>query len=221
MTVNLADAYREQFNRGLAQRYQYWRVLCRSYLQRFIPSRATVLELGCGCGEFIDAIEAERKIVVDPNPDAPMYLNFGIEFHQAAVADLSSIPDRSIDVVFASSTLHMLRDKTELNALFAEVRRVLRQGGRLVVLGPNIRYAYAAYWDYYGHQIPLSGYGLAEGLTLSDFAIEALIDRFIPHTTSGLPTSSSLLRLYLALPPVWRIFGRQYLVVARKKPWPI
>ena len=44
------------------------------------------------------------------------------------------------------------------------------------------------------------------------------IPRFLPYTTkSNVPKWPWLLGLYLRLPPVWHIFGKQCLVVAEKK----
>jgi len=41
--------------------------------------------------------------------------------------------------------------------------------------------------------------------------------RFLPYTTrSPLPQHPSFVALYLAVPLAWRIFGKQFLVVARK-----
>jgi len=51
----------------------------------------------------------------------------------------------------------------------------------------------------------------------SDYEIERLVARFLPYTTrSPLPQHPSFVALYLAVPLAWRIFGKQFLVVARK-----
>jgi SAM-dependent methyltransferase len=218
--VDLAKIYRDRFEEmGLAKRNKVWRVLCSSYLQKLVPREATVLDLACGYGEFINNIEAKRKIAVDLNPDAPKHLNAGIEFYRQPATDLSPIADDSVDVAFTSNFLEHLRDKTELDAVFREIRRCLKPGGRFIILGPNIHYAYAEYWDYYDHYLPLSHLSLAEGLTISDFAIERVVDRFLPYTmNNNTPTHDLLVRLYLSVPLAWRFMGKQFLVVARKKP---
>ena len=43
-----------------------------------------------------------------------------------------------------------------------------------------MRYLYDKYWDFYDHFIPLSHVSLAEGLLLNGFAVEEVIDRFLP-----------------------------------------
>ena len=68
--VDLAKIYRDRFEEmGLAKRNKVWRVLCSSYFQKLVPREATVLDLACGYGEFIQLnIEAKRKIAVDLQP---------------------------------------------------------------------------------------------------------------------------------------------------------
>jgi hypothetical protein len=43
------------------------------------------------------------------------------------------------------------------------------------------------------------------------------IPRFLPYSFRGrLPASKSLAGAYLRMPPVWRMLGKQYLVVAER-----
>ena len=73
------------------------------------------------------------------------------------------------------------------------------------------------YWDFYDYYLPLSHLSLEEGLVQADYEIERLVARFLPYTTrSPLPQHPSFVALYLAVPLAWRIFGKQFLVVARK-----
>jgi hypothetical protein len=54
-------------------------------------------------------------------------------------------------------------------------------------------------------------------LELLGFQIERRVARFLPYQMSGRrPAPLPLLRLYLRLPFVWPIVGRQFLVIARK-----
>jgi dolichol-phosphate mannosyltransferase len=52
------------------------------------------------------------------------------------------------------------------------------------------------------------------------FRTEEVIDRFLPYTMAGQqrPPSSLAIRAYLRFRPAWRLFGRQFLVVAVKPP---
>jgi len=116
-----------------------------------------------------------------------------------------------------SNFLEHLRTRDECDRVFAEVRRILRPGGCFVIMGPNIRYLAAEYWDFYDHYLPLSHLSLEEGLVQADYEIERLVPRFLSYTTrSRLSQLPSIVALYRAVPFAWRIFGKQFLVVARK-----
>jgi SAM-dependent methyltransferase len=202
---------------GLDKRKRVWKVLCREIFDKLCSSTDTVVDLGCGYGEFINAISAGRKIALDLNPDSPRYLDPDVEFYPYPALELGRIGTNVADVLFTSNFLEHLRDKSECDALFAQVLQVLKPAGRLIVLGPNIRYAYREYWDYYDHYTPLSDRSLAEGLTQAGFELERVIPRFLPFTmNSKMPTADVLVWAYLKMPLAWRLLGKQFLVVARK-----
>jgi len=95
--------------------------------------------------------------------------------------------------------------------------RCLRPGARIIALGPNIRYLRGAYWDFYDHYLPLTELSLGEVMTDTGFTLEEQIPRFLPYTMSrGGQPPVWMLRLYLRLKFAWPLFGRQFLVVARK-----
>jgi hypothetical protein len=49
------------------------------------------------------------------------------------------------------------------------------------------------------------------------FEIEICVGRFLPYTMSqGRTYPVWMLKLYLAIPWMWSVFGKQFLVVARK-----
>lgn len=216
--TDLSKIYRSRFsNTGLEKRNAVWRVLCASFFSRYVRPTDTVLDLACGYGEFINNIRATEKIAVDLNPDAPTHLNSDIRFHLSAADKLSEVADTSTDIVFTSNFLEHLPDKKTCDNVFAEILRVLRPGGRFLVLGPNIRYAYKEYWDYYDHYLPLSHLSLAEGLATAGFQVKEVIPQFLPYTMNNrTPANPALVSLYLKCPPAWRIMGKQFFVVGEK-----
>lgn len=198
-------------------REKMWQVLCRHFFQKFIGGTDTILELGCGFGEFSRFIRAGKKIAIDANPDAGALLPPEVDFHLGDATDLAFIADSSIDVCFVSNFFEHLPSKSALDRLLGEIRRGLKPGGILIALQPNIKYAPGDYWDFYDHFIPLSHRSCAEAFAKSGLEVVELIGRFLPFTTrSLLPTHPLLVWLYLKVRPAWRILGRQFLIVGRK-----
>lgn len=216
--VDVSAIYERRFTQaGLERRDRVWQVLIESYFQRHFPTDGSVLDLACGYGEFINNIGAQTKFAVDANPDAASHLRPEVKFRQTVANDLSHIPSNSLDRAFTSNFLEHLPSKAACDEVLKEVLRVLKPGGRFVILGPNIRYAYKEYWDFYDHYLPLSHLSLAEGLAINGYEVVQVIDRFLPFTMAGkAPTAPFLIRGYLALPIAWRFLGKQFLVIGSK-----
>lgn len=212
---HLSNIYRERFTaEELAFKSRMWTVLCRDFFQRYVAPEDTVLDLGAGTCEFINAIECRTKIAVDLNPDVKTYAR-DARVLVAPSTDLHQIESDSVDVVFTSNFFEHLRDKDELLRTLEECRRVLRTGGRIIVLMPNIRYLTGRYWDYFDHHIPLTHLSVAEALTITGYRLERVTPRFLPYTVKSarVPKSLLALRAYLRMPFAWRILGRQMLVI--------
>jgi SAM-dependent methyltransferase len=215
---DLAALYRFRFRESEREKKMLiWKALCAHYFQRLVGEGKIIADLACGYGEFINNIKGAKKYGIDLNPDAPKFLNKEVEFCFARADKIEAIASDSLDVVFTSNFLEHLKTKEECDAVLAEVRRMLKPGGRFIIMGPNIRYLAAEYWDFYDHYLPLSHLSLEEGLVQAGYEVEAIIARFLPYTTrSALPQHPTLVALYLKLPIVWRILGKQFLVTGRK-----
>jgi SAM-dependent methyltransferase len=176
-----------------------------------------VLDLGAGYCEFINNISCAKKYAVDLNEDTPRFASPEVTVIQKSALDLSDFASNSVDTVFASNFFEHLESKTDLAAALDEIRRVLRDGGRLLVLQPNIRYAFREYWDFLDHHLPLSHISLAEAIEVAGLTVVETRPRFLPYTTkSSLPQTPALLRLYLILKPLQRLLGKQMFIVAEK-----
>lgn len=214
----LASIYKSRFsNTGLEKRKRVWKILCNNFFQKYVPPQSAVLDLACGYGEFINNIVASKKFGVDLNPDSPSHLSSDVNFKLTQAYDLSHIGDNSLDRVFTSNFLEHLPDKAACDTVLKEVRRTLKPGGKFMILGPNIRYAYKEYWDYYDHYLALSHLSLVEGLVLAGYTPETVVDRFLPYTmNNAAPTADWMIRLYLQLPMAWKALGKQFFVIAQK-----
>jgi SAM-dependent methyltransferase len=213
----LDSIYRRRFNAHIAYRNRVWTVLAARYFSRFIPPDARVLDLGCGYGEFINHIVCGARYAMDLNAQAKQYLDPGVIFFEQDCSGAWPLPDASLDVVFTSNFFEHLPSKQQMGETLAEAWRCLRPGGRLLALGPNIRFIGGAYWDFWDHHLALTEISMGEALAVRGFHLEKVIDRFLPYTmVNRRRASSALISLYLRFPLVWKIFGKQFLIVAAK-----
>ncbi len=213
----LQRIYGARFAQNLDYRNRVWKVLAGDFFARFIRERDTVLDLGCGYGEFINHIDCARKFAMDLNPDAPKFLAPSVTFLEQDCSTRWPLGDNALDVVFTSNFFEHLPGKDALGRTLDEIRRCLAPGGCLIALGPNIRYLAGSYWDFWDHHLALTDLSLEEALVTRGLKVETRIGKFLPYTMArGRNHPIFLLRAYLKLPLAWRIFGKQFLVVARK-----
>ena len=151
------------------------------------------------------------------NEETKQYADKDIHVIQNNSSDMTALKDASVDVAFTSNFLEHLPSKEELLTTLAETNRVLRRGGRFLILQPNIRFLHGEYWDFLDHHIPLTDRTLIEALELTGFHIIEVRPRFLPFTTkSRMPQHPWLIRLYLLVPPAQWLLGKQAWVVAVK-----
>jgi SAM-dependent methyltransferase len=215
---NLSELYKIRFaQEQLPRKNAIWQMICKQFLQKWISPNTTVVDIACGYGEFINNIQAKRKVAVDMNPDTRNFLNPDVEFHQCSALQIDADLTGSADIVFTSNFLEHLPDKKTLDVFLQQVKAVLKPEGKYIILGPNLRYLPGLYWDFYDHHLGLTHLSLIEALRLQGFDIELCIDKFLPYTTQGsLPTHPWLVYLYLKVPMAWKILGQQFLIVASK-----
>jgi SAM-dependent methyltransferase len=186
-----------------------------AYLQRWVSPDGALLDLGAGYGDFSRSITAARKVAFDANPALPRIVEPPIEAEIGDVTDLSRFADATFDVVFASNLFeHLPWDPLE--RAVTETRRVLKPGGRLVLVQPNFRLKPKEYFDDYTHRTIFTDRSLVDFLNASGFRVEHVEARFLPLTMrSRLSFGHALVPLYLRLP--YRPLAGQMLVVAERR----
>jgi SAM-dependent methyltransferase len=214
---DLQKLYTTRFTGQEDYRNRIWRLLTSEFFSRWVKPTDTVLDLGCGYGEFINNISAAKKYAMDLNPSTRNQVVPDVEFLEQDCSLPWPLPDNALDIVFTSNFFEHLPTKQVLLLTMMEGQRCLKPGGRLIAMGPNVKYLPGAYWDFFDHYLPLTELSISELMTLSGLQIEHSISRFLPYTMSmGRQPAPWKVRLYLRLPFAWKLFGRQFLVVGRK-----
>ena len=214
---DLKRIYARRFADILDYRKRVWRVLIDSFFRKYIPQNATILDLGCGYGEFINQVEARSKYAMDLNPDATHYLSAGIEFLQQDCSQPWPVQEGSLDVIFTSNFFEHLPDKATLGRTLDNAHKALRKDGQIIAMGPNAKLVPGAYWDFWDHYIPLTESSLGEALKNRGFRVARQETAFLPYTMAGKkPAPLFLVKLYLALPVLWPLLGKQFLVISAK-----
>jgi SAM-dependent methyltransferase len=217
LQVELKRIYDVRFTGKEAYRNQVWRVLVSKYFSRWIEPGDTVLDVGCGYGEFINNVVAGEKYGIDLNPSSAEHVDCNVRLIQQDCTKPWPLGDDSVDFVFSSNFFEHLPTKQDLQALLLEAHRCLRPGGRLMTLGPNVKHLSGSYWDFFDHHLPLTELSLSEAMLMAGFEVEEAIGKFLPYTMSqGHQPPTWMLQVYLYLPLAWRVFGKQFLVRARK-----
>ncbi len=210
----IEDGYHETRLPYDPKREILWRALWKFYFSKYIVSSACVLELGCGYADFINNVQARRRIALDSWAGFLKHLAKGIEGHVGDATDLSFLERGSVDFAFASNLFEHLT-KDGLSSVLTQLSDKLTVGGKLAILQPNYRYAYKEYFDDYTHVSIYSHESLCDFLAAHRYEVIKCVPRFMPLTIKNrkMIVSESLIRLYLSLPI--KPLGKQMLVIAR------
>jgi SAM-dependent methyltransferase len=211
---HLPDLYQARFDeREVSAKDAVWREIV-GYLRRYIDASAPVLDVACDQGHFIRWATGSERWATDIR-DVRDVLPPDVRFVQSSGLDLAdTVPNDYFGTVFMSNYLEHLESSEAVIEQLRVAARILRPGGHVVVLQPNIRLVGSRYWDFIDHKVALTERSLLEAAELAGLRTVKLTPRFIPYSTKGrLPSNAALVRAYLAFPPAWRLMGKQTLYV--------
>jgi SAM-dependent methyltransferase len=193
------------------ERAKVWRALCR-YLTPWVDPQAGLLDLGAGYGDFSRFAKAGAKWALEMNPDLIPHWEESVRPLIQSALDPLPLESDSLGTVFASNFFEHFSGSDGARIL-SEISRVLKPGGRLIVVQPNFRLEPRRYFDDYTHQTIYTDEGFCGFLAASGFRVIHSEPRFTPFTMkSRWPKAEWMVDLYLRLPI--RPFAGQFLVIA-------
>ena len=212
MGIDYQRLYEYRFrNVDQASRQAVWGEIA-PYVYRRMRAPAKVLDPAAGRCEFINAIPAAERWAVD-TVDYGEFRDSGVKAIIENILD-AELPLAYFDGIFVSNFLEHLPTQDAVGAVLAKLRASMEPGGTLAVLGPNFRYCPRNYFDCADHTLALTHVAVAEHLYAAGFEVTAVIPRFLPYSFGGLlPPSPLLTRIYLRVPALWRVLGKQFLVL--------
>lgn len=196
-----------------ANRTKIWRHLC-GYLQRWIRTDAEVLELGAGWCDFSNNVTAKRVVAMDLDSTVDRAAAEHVEPVIGDCTDLGKFEDGSFDVVFASNLLEHL-EREASNRLLAEAKRVLRPGGRLILMQPNFRLNPGRYFDDFTHVSIFTDQSLQDYLVAEGWKIDAVKAKFMPLTLKSKGGNLTFVVPWYLRSPIKPLAGQMLVVASR------
>jgi SAM-dependent methyltransferase len=152
---------------------------------------ARILDVGCGIGTYVrrfrqysddvHGIEVEPKRVAEASAELPNIV--------AARSEALPYPDDHFDLVFSNEVIEHVDDD---RATAAEMARVTRPGGTIVVFAPNRLYPFETHGAYFGERYVFGN------IPLVNWFPDPLRNRFAPHVR--VYTRVDLQRLFAGTP---------------------
>ena len=217
MTKDLQNIYNIRFSNLEKYRNQVWRILVKEYFKQYINSSDCVLDLGCGYGEFINNVSCSELHAMDLNPESRKHLHDDVHFHQQDCSQPWNIEPEKFDMIFSSNFFEHLPSKESLESTISNAKRALKPNGKIIALGPNIAVLKGKYWDFWDHHVALSDQSISELFDIFGFNVEKIVPKFLPYNMVRVKKKPLfIVSLYLKFPFIWKLFGKQFLVVATK-----
>lgn len=202
------------------RRSYYWDSITR-YCNYYIHDDSSILEVGCGSGELLAAVNGKHKVGIDfcePILAKAKERYSDIDFHLMEAEDIKL--DQKFDVIILSNLIGVLDD---IELVFNQIKKVCHEQTRIIVTyynrlwEPIIRLAeFFKLKKRTPEQNWLSNGDIANLLYLSDFdAYKNNRSMFLPYR---IPILSAVFNKFLSRLPLLQYLGLNQFVFARPFP---
>ena len=137
--------------------------------KNYLPSSGSLLDVGCGRGDFLDAFsDLGYKVAgIDISPGAPAHS----PEHDVKIADLNQeplpFPQASFDIIFSKSVIEHTRTP---GILLKKSFDALKPGGIAIIMTPSWTHTYwGPFYCDHTHVTPFTAPSLDDALTLAGF----------------------------------------------------
>jgi len=143
--------------------------LCRRLFQRFnIRKREKLLDVGCGRGDFLKEFKGLGLEVFGlDHQESHSEILKNIEVRYSNIEN-SPFPFNSemFDIVFSKSVIEHLRNPENF---IKEIYRVLKPGGKIIIMTPDWQSQRCIFYDDYTHVHPYTNMGIENLLRIYNF----------------------------------------------------
>ncbi len=218
--IPIKTYYRRRFPKEeMKSRTRLWQTLCSSFFQKYVRQTDTVMDIGAGYCEYINAIHCKKKYAVDINPDTKKFARSDVTVVSVNAMKIPVRYNGKMNVIFMSNFLEHLESKKDVLVLLTRIKSLLAPNGKLIVLQPNIDLVREKYWNFFDHHIIFNTQNIREVFEICGYRLDEYIVRFLPYSTKHtlLPVNPTLIKFYLTLPEFLRPWAGQSLIIASSR----
>ena len=144
---------------GWKKWFAYWRFWAAPYIlvEKMIPPKGVVVELGCGEGLFSNFVaqhSSDRKVIgIELDKERVSIAHKGLKNtkFKAANAVTSTLPSSDCIVMF--HLLHHLKGQDDQDLIIKNAAKSLRKGGKIIIVeidkDNSLKYYFTSFWDHF------------------------------------------------------------------------
>lgn len=186
------EIYEETYYRG-RESWPDFRIEQRAIIRlAALRADSRVLEVGCGSGDLMISLRGIAGLVAGVDLSAAgLGIARGRGLVSCALAETLPFPDGSFDAVVGQ---HLIEHLPDAASALTEWRRVLRPGGRVVLVTPNADYPDPAHFEDPTHVRLFTPDSLRRELASAGFGVDELFTLF-PYLGRGRLARAASIRL--------------------------